>query len=237
MQIKSIKTGVFSQGMDLVDFILKNTVNKLKEKSVLAITSKIVSIAEGRTVSKNKIDKQTLVQQECEYYLGKIGYDCHLTIQHGLLIPSAGIDESNSVNNEYILYPKDPFASAEKVAKAIKTKLSLKNFAVIITDSHTLPLRRGVVGVAVAYSGFKAVKSLIGQGDLFGRPLRMTKMNLVDALATSAVLLMGEGAEQCPLALIYEAPLVFTDKIDLAELKIPIEEDLYGPLYQKHLIT
>ncbi len=237
MQIEAVHTGVFSSSENLMEFILKNSRDKLKEKSILTITSKIVSLAEGRTVNKKKVEKQNLVRQECEHYLGEIGYGCHLAIQHGLLIPSAGIDESNSVNDEYILYPKDPFSSAEKIARAIKTEMSLKNFAVIITDSHTLPLRKGVMGVALAYSGFKAIRNMIGKKDLFGRPLRMTVMNLVDALASSAVLLMGEGAEQCPLAVIYEAPVVFVDKTDPLELKIPMSEDLYNPLYKKHILT
>ena len=235
MQIKAIHTEVFFPGMDLIDFVLENAKSELKEKSVLAVTSKIVSLAEGRTVNRERISKKELIKKECEYYLGEAGYNCHLTVQHGLLIPSAGIDESNSANGEYILYPKDPFASARKIQTAIKQKCILNDFAIIITDSRTLPLRRGVTGVALAYSGFKAVKSLIGKTDIFGRPLRMTTMNIVDALAASAVLLMGEGAEQCPLAVVHEAPLMFTDETDPAELKIPIEEDLYNPFFKLNL--
>lgn len=232
MQIEAIYTEVFSQGMSLTNFILKHAGDKIKENTLLAITSKIVSVAEGRTFQKEKIRKEDLIKKECEHYLGEIGYGCHLTIHHGLLVPSAGIDESNSFNQDYILYPKDPFLSAEKIRTAIKQKLSLKNFAVIITDSRTLPLRKGVTGVTLAYSGFKAVKSLIGKKDLFGRALRMTTINITDALATSAVLLMGEGSEQCPLALIKNAPLEFTDKTNPSELKIPLKDDLYSPLFQ-----
>ena len=237
MEIKAIHTPLFSQDMDLANFIIENTASSLKEKSVLAITSKIISVAEGRFISKEKINKKTLIQRECEHYLGEINHGCHLTIQHGLLIPSAGIDESNSQNSSYILYPKDPFSSAEKLRTVLKKKLSLKKLALIITDSRTLPLRKGVIGVALAYSGFKAIKSLIGEKDLFGRPLKMTRINKVDALAAAAVLLMGEGAEQCPLALIHKAPLSFTDKTYPFELKISMEEDLYSPLYQDYLKT
>ena len=237
MEIKAIRTKVFSEGMDLVDFIIDSVEGQWKERLVLAITSKIVSLAEGRTISKKKIGKKELVQQECEHYLGEIGYNCHLAICHGLLVPSAGIDESNSKKDEYILYPKDPFFSLEQIAWKIKKKLSLKKIALIMTDSRTLPLRQGVVGVALAYSGFKAVKDMIGQKDLFGRSLRMTKINIVDALASSAVLLMGEGAEQYPLALIDNAPVSFTEKKDPSELTISIEEDLYRPLYRDKILS
>ena len=232
MEIIAIRTKIFSQGMDLGDFIVESIGNGLREQSILAVTSKIVSLAEGRTVSKKKMSKKELIQKECEHYLGEIGYGCHLTIHHGLLVPSAGIDESNSADDEYILYPKDPFSSAAKIRKVIKKRLSLKDFAVIVTDSCTLPLRQGVVGVALAYSGFRAVRDLVGKKDLFDRPLRMTKINMVDALAASAVLLMGEGEEQCPLAMIYKAPVGFTENTDPSELKISEEEDLYKPLYQ-----
>ena len=236
MRAKAIRTGVFSKGMNLTDFILNSAKNQLKEKSILAVTSKIISLAEGRTFDKQKISKQDLVRQEADHYLAKTAYDCHLTVKHGQLAPSAGIDESNSEEDKYILYPAKPFASAEKTARALKKKCGLKEFAVIITDSRTLPLRRGVVGSALAYSGFKGLKSLINQKDLFGRPLRMTTINLADALAVTAVMLMGEGAEQCPLAVLYNAPVVFTNSpATTKELSIPLSEDLYHPLYKNIL--
>ena len=235
MKISTIQTSVFSKGMNLIDFILNHCSAVLTENSILAVTSKIISISENRVINKKAINKKQLIQQEGEYYLGEIAYDCHLSIHHGLLVPSAGIDESNSEQDQYILYPKKPFLSAEKINKQIKKKLNLKNLGVLITDSRTLPLRRGVVGVALAYCGFSGVKNMMGEKDIFGRVLKMTKINIADALASSAVLMMGEGAEKKPLAVITEAPVVFTDHNDPLELSIPVTEDLYFPLY-KHLI-
>jgi len=231
MNTQAIRTDIFSKDQNLIEFILKHT-KDLKEKSILAITSKIISVSENRIIPKNKIDKKQLIKKECEHYLGEVAYGCHLTIHHNLLLPSAGIDESNSKNDEYILYPKNPFASAKNIYKAIKKKLSLKDFGVIVTDSRTLPLRQGVVGVALAYSGFKGVKNLIGKKDLFNRPLKMTKINILDALASSAVLLMGEGNEKCPLAIIDNAPVCFVEQEKPSEINIPLEKDLYYPLYK-----
>ena len=235
MKISAIRTSVFSKGMNLIDFILNHCSTLLKENSILAITSKIISISENRLVNKKDINKKQLIQQEGEHYLGEIAYDCHLSIHHGLLVPSAGIDESNSEQNQYILYPKKPFSSAEIIAAKIKKKLNLKNLGILITDSRTLPLRKGVVGVALAYFGFSGIKNMVGKKDLFGRELKMTTINIVDALAASAVLLMGEGDEQKPLAVINEAPVIFTPHNDSSKLSIPVTEDLYFPLY-KHLI-
>jgi len=65
--------------------------------------------------------------------------------------------------------------------------------------------------------------------------IQMTKVNVVDALATAAVLVMGEGSEQTPLAVVGELPFVaFHDRdpspAEMQQLRIAVEDDLYGPL-------
>jgi F420-0:gamma-glutamyl ligase len=75
----------------------------------------------------------------------------------------------------------------------------------------------------------------VGTKDLFGRALRMTQMNVVDALATAAVLVMSEGSEQTPLAVVGELPFVTLQERDpspaeMQQLQITVEDDLYGPL-------
>ena len=231
MIIKAIQTCVFHKNQNLLDFVLKYATPYLKEKSILCVTSKIVSLSENQTRAKKNQDKKKLVQKESEFFLGEGGYGTQLTIKEGILVPSAGIDESNSPEEEYILYPKAPFKTAEKLRKDLQKKLSLKKLGLIITDSRTWPLRAGTVGMALSYSGFRGVKNLIGQKDLFGRKLKMTRINLADSLAVSAVVLMGEGAESCPLALIEKAPVVFRQKTQPEEIKIPLKDDLYLPLF------
>jgi dihydrofolate synthase / folylpolyglutamate synthase len=104
-----------------------------------------------------------------------------------------------------------------------------------ITDSKTAPLRVGVTGVALAYSGFQALNEYMGTKALFGRALRMIKVNVVDALATAAVLVMGEGSEQTPLAAVEELPFVTLQErepspAEVQQLRIAVEDDIYGPL-------
>ena len=182
-------------------------------------------------LSTTKIKKKTLIQKESDHYLGEIKYGCHLTIKQGLLIPSAGIDESNSEKSHYILYPKNPFLSAKKIYKILQKKFKLKQFGVLLTDSHTKPLRRGVLGTALAYHGFKGTKSKVGAKDLFGRKLKMTYINVADALATAATYTMGESNEGRPLALIKASEVEFDSSYTRGkELRIPLEEDLYYPL-------
>lgn len=229
--VHPIKTRIFHPHENLKRFILETTPRTLiGEKMILAITSKIVSLAEGCLVSHSRQDKASLVYDESDSFLGEIGFGCFLTIKNGLLIPSAGIDESNSETGDYILYPRDPFQSAKLICEKLKVAWNLKEFGIILTDSHTTPLRRGVTGVCLSYWGFHGVKNLVGTKDLFERDLQMTQMNYADGLAASAVMMMGEGRESRPLAVIHNSEVEFTDSINPKELQIPLTEDLYYPL-------
>lgn len=230
LQVLQIPTRVFKKNENLIHFITDH-LPVLKERSILAITSKIVSLSEGRTYPKSSITKSELISREADFVLGEGGYGCHLTIKEGLLIPSAGIDESNSETGEYILYPSQPFVSARRIHEALVQHYGLQELGILITDSHTLPLRQGVTGITLSYWGFKGVRSRVGELDLFGRPLQMTQMNLVDGLSASAVLMMGEGNESTPLAVIQDAPVLYCFNTDPRELHIAPELDLYAPLY------
>ena len=236
LQVKAIATSIYHLGDDFKSFLIENIKGLLKERDILAVTSKIVSLSENRIISKTALAKKDLICQEADHYLGEIEYGCHLTIKQNLLIPSAGVDESNAEGDYYILYPSDPFLSAKKIHSLIQKELGLKQFGVLLTDSHTMPLRRGVLGAALAYYGFRGVDSKIGTKDLFGQELKMTQINIADALAVAATLTMGEGKEGCPLAII-KTPVKFADLSDNSELQIPLEEDLYRPLLEKNLKT
>jgi len=235
LSVQPVKTAIF-RGGNLVSFIETAIPRqRIQEEMVLAVTSKIVSIAEKRWVPKDRISKAELVEKEADLFLGEIGYGCFLTVKEGLLIPSAGIDESNSETGDYILYPEDPYASARQLWTQLREKWGLQKFGVILTDSHTTPLRRGVTGVALSYWGFEPLRKLVGSKDLFGRELQMTNMNLVDGLASAAVLMMGEGCESTPLALIHGLDLEFHNTGGAKALSIPLEEDLYAPLLKNPL--
>ncbi len=241
---KAIQTKIFKVGESLIPFAKESVEASIDdtskmEGSILAITSKILSLSESRIVVKENIDKESLVRRESEYFLGEIGYGCFLTIKHGLFIASAGIDESNAEGEFYILYPEDPFKSAFEIRNELAKAWGLKRFGVIITDSHTSPLRAGVTGVALAHAGFRGVQSKIGSPDLFGNPLKMTQINVADALAVAAVYCMGETDEACPLALLRtNVDFVSTNDINVAkkECRISVEKDLYSPLFAKKLI-
>lgn len=230
-RVRAIRTELYRSDQDLGDFLIQSLQSlEPRDGWIIAVTSKIVSLSENRLVPRHSTSKAELVQRESDVYLGEIAYDCHLTIKHGLLIPSAGIDESNSESGSYILYPKDPFASAKKLHTHLCSSFSLAKLGVIITDSHTTPLRRGVTGISLAYWGIRGIANLMGHPDLFGKPLRMTSVNVVDALAGAAVFAMGEANDQRPLAIIDGVEAEFTDHMDSQEVAIPLEEDLYAPI-------
>ena len=63
----------------------------------------------------------------------------------------------------------------------------------------------------------------------------MTKAAVADALGTASVLVMGEGNEQTPLAIIDDVPFVQFQKrnptkAELKELNMELKDDLYAPV-------
>lgn len=228
MQIKAIKTRVFKENEDLMRFIFAY-IKKIPENSILVVTSKIVALSEGRTaLYKNEKQKVSLIKKESSLAIRT--KHTWLTIKDGTVMAASGIDESNA-KGKLILLPKDSFYSTELIRKKLKKIFRLRNLGVLITDSRIFPLRAGVVGVALGYAGFKGVRNYIGKKDIFGRVLKMSRTDVADSLATASVLCMGEGKEQQPLALIADAPVEFSEKVNKKELRINPKEDLYLPLF------
>ncbi len=237
MIVKAIKTRKFLPPKDNLDELLAN-IKSLKENSVVAITSKVVSICEGRCIPfSENITKDEIAMKEADKYLSREdspgGWVLH-TIKNNMMIASSGVDESNGANY-YILWPKDPNFSAKRIWQVLQKKFKLKNLGIIITDSRLVPLRRGVVGIAISYFGFKPIKDYRGKKDLFGRNFKMETSNMPDSLATTAVLEMGEGSEGKPIVIISDIPNIeFIDKefkpktMDDA-FEIPEKEDMFYP--------
>ena len=230
MIVKVIRTRIFKEREPLLPFI-NRYVKKLNDKSILVVTSKIVSLSEGNIREiENPRMREKLIKAESEFAM-RTKYTW-LTIKDGMVMSSAGIDESNA-NGKIILLPRDSFKTAERVRRELMKRHRIKNLGVMITDSRLLPLRAGVVGIALGWSGFSGVRDYRGKPDAFGRILKLSRTDLADSLATAAVMLMGEGAEQQPLALITGAPVEFKNNIDRNELSIDIKEDVYQPLFEK----
>ena len=230
MKIQPVKTRIFKEREDLLTFITKH-VPKLKEGSVLAVTSKIVALSEGRTaIVRNEKQKEKLIRAESEW--AEPTEYVFLTMKDGMLLANAGVDESNA-DGKIVLLPKDSFRSAKMLHKKLSSHYKIKRLGIIITDSRVMPVRSGVVGVAVGYAGFKGLRDYRGKSDIFGRKLKFTQTDIADSLATAATVIMGEGNERTPLVIITDAPVHFTDRISRDELVIPIEDDMYSPLLRR----
>lgn len=229
MQISAIKTSIFREGEDLKSFVAKN-IPAAAEGSVIVVTSKIVALAEGRTAEGG--EKEKLIKKESSW-IQKVLPRWWLTVRDGVVIVNAGIDESNSENGTLILLPCDCFASACALRKKLLAHYRIKRLGVVITDSRILPLRAGVTGVALGYAGFKGIRDYRGVVDIFGRKMQVTQTNIADCLATASVLIMGEGSEQQPLAIITDAPVEFSDRMNRAELYIPLKDDLFRNLFRR----
>jgi len=235
MKVTAIKTEkVLPRSTTLIAF-LDRSLKKFPEASVLVITSKVVALCEGRIKPLAKISEATL-KEEADYYLPKekSRYGVALTIKDNAFIARAGMDASNT-GGYYSLLPKDSYATAKKVRAYLVKRFGIKQAGVIIVDSHSAPLRRGVTGVAIGWSGFEGLKGYEHVPDIFGYNFT-SHANHVDALATAASLTMGEGNEQTPLVLITNIPFVTfrtsspTSK-ELTYFKPALKDDLFAPLF------
>ena len=226
MIVKPIRTAIFREGENLETFILRH-VKKIREESVLVVTSKIVALSEGRTA--DPADRERIIKEESKLAI-RTPYTW-LTVKDDMVMSSAGIDESN-VEGKLVLLPKDSYKTAATLRTKLMKHFGVKKLGVLIPDSRLLPFRAGAVGVAMGYAGFKGIRDYRGSKDIFGRVLKISRTDVADSLATAAVLEMGEGNERYSLALITDARVDFVHRIKKDELKIEIENDLYRPLFQ-----
>ena len=236
MNVSAIRTHKITAQDQSLAALLDTYLPALEEQSVVAISSKIVAITQGQVVDTSAVDKHALIENQSDYFLprGASRYDVMLTITRNIIIPNAGIDESNG-NGCFVLWPRAPQAAANAVRAHLRQRHGRQQIGVIITDSVTTPLCWGVTGAAIAHSGFLAVNNFVGHPDIFGRALNMTKVNIANALAAAAVVVMGEADEQTPLAVLHDLPFVQFQEADptpaeLHGLHIALEDDLYAPL-------
>jgi dihydrofolate synthase / folylpolyglutamate synthase len=243
MKVVALQTEIVQPGEDILVF-LRKSIRSLEEKSILVITSKIISFAQNRFVEvgdnldkdQAKKEKHELAKQEADLYLepSLSKYGVMLTIKNSLLAVNAGIDESNSMG-KYILWPENLQQVTNNIWNFLRTSYGVKDLGIIVTDSKTALLRRGVTGTAVSYCGFNPLIDKIGEKDIFGKTLAVTQVNVVEAIATSGVFEMGESNEKRPLAVVsdFQQEIEFQDRLptesELQEMKVDLSDDMYAP--------
>lgn len=232
MKIKAIKTRIFKEKENLEKFIFVH-IRNISESSIIVVTSKIVALSEGRVVEiKDENTREKIIKSESQFAI-RTKYTW-LTIKDGMVMSSAGIDESNA-NGKIVLLPKDSFKSAKSLHIKLCKMYKVKNLGIIVSDSAIMPLRNGTVASAVGYAGFEGLRNYVGKKDIFGKILKMSRINVADSLATASTLCMGEGNEQQPLAIISDAPVVFTGRINKKETKINFKNDIFYPIMKNFI--
>jgi F420-0:gamma-glutamyl ligase len=229
MKIIPIKTRIIKLPKDDIFDIFDNL--KIKNSDVIIVTSKIISIHQGRCIPIDSVkSKDDLIIKEADYFIPRKdvpGNATMLTIKNSNLIASAGIDENKNAGY-YILLPDKPEKIAKEICLYLKKKFSLKKLAVIITDSHTIPLKFGVIGFSIGFFGLEPFKKYF---DKNGEEIVSSRVNIIDSLAAAAVLEMGEQSEQTPLAIIKNTPNIkFTDKETFQQTVMAFEKDIYYPV-------
>ncbi len=237
MECLPIKTRAFLPPKDDLFELFDVYVPTLQERDIFVVTSKVVSIGEGRCIPQSLVkDKGSLREQESEGYLKvkearKNPYVVSLV--HNALIPNAGIDESNG-NGYMVLSPHDPWKSCRKIRSYLRRKHNIKDLGVVVVDSYGLPFRKGMLSISLGFSGIDPLRRYVGEQDIFGRSFHVENGNLVDAVAAMSGLVMGEGNECQPIAIVRDVPgMRYTNKDLRKGFFISPEQDMYYPLMKK----
>lgn len=225
---------------------LKNSSLKLCTNDVIVLAETPVAIAEGRIVRLDDIDPSDkakllsknysldprfaeVILQESDIIHGGVSYTL-LCEKDGFLSENAGVDESNAPEGFVVLSPTCDYV--ETIRKNLEKQYNVK-IGVIITDSRTIPLKRGVTGVATVVSGMEAISDERGKSDLYGRKLKMTFRSIADDLAAAAQLLIGESSEMVPAVLIRGADIQLTENPQ-NEAHMPADKCVYMGALKKY---
>ena len=223
LQVLGIKTDLIRPGDDLAESLDKAMAKSgiaIQDGDILIVSESTVATAEGRIVDLDDVipgdlaqtlaakfckdpREMELILRESDEIVGGIP-GVVLTLNKGFLYPNAGIDNSNAPPGHVVLFPACAEESAAQIRKAMSKG---KKIGVIIGDSRTHPLRLGCVGVALACAGLEAVEDARGQKDLFGRELKITRKAVADNLVSAAQIVMGEGDEGIPAAIIRDSSI------------------------------
>lgn len=220
---------------DLIGLLVKHA--KLKDKDIVCISSKVASICKGYLLEKSSVkDRIKLVLLESDYFKVTAKNKTPVTIKEGILGLASGVDE---FEDYFVLLPPKPDELVKNIRKALMRAFRIKQLGVILTDSRTQILRRGSIGVALGYAGLEPLRRYLGRRNIWGREMKTTQANVIDALASAAVLVMGEGGELRPFAVIRgDVDVKFTDKPDrrrgrYSSFRVPVREDIYSDLLKE----
>ena len=245
MIVYPLRSSLARRGDSIPDLFFKALAKnhvRFKARDVVAVSSKIVGIAENRIRYLDSIKpgpkarslarKHSLtpafaqaVLDEADTVVGGVK-GALLTVKNGDAVANAGIDRKNAPEGAVVLWPRNADLSAKKIRQSIRRK-SGKNVGVIIVDSRVSPLRLGTTGFAIGCAGFEPVEDLRGGVDLFGRRIEITFRAIADGIAASAQLVMGEASDQIPFAIVRDAPVRLSNGHGIRPAKLAWNRCLY----------
>ncbi len=238
---------IVKTGDDLAELICNAAESqgaRIQNGDILVITHVIVSRAEGRIVNLDEVVPSEFAKSIAEQYgkdptlveavlresksIRRMGDGKLITeTKHGFICANSGIDKSNVPGERNVaLLPEDPDRSAEEIREKIR-KLTGCNVAVIISDTHGRPLRKGEINVAIGVAGIKALRDRRGESDLFGYVLSVKQTAIIDELASAAELAIGQANEGIPAAIIRGYDYLKSENAKATDLIRPKEEDLF----------
>jgi len=183
----------FAAGDDLAAMIGDAVDGVLEQGDILAITSKIVSKAEGRSIAAT--DREQAITDETVRIVATREHPGGVTriVENrlGMVLAAAGVDASNTPDGTVLLLPLDPDASARALCDALRDRFGL-SLGVIITDTLGRPWREGQTDVAIGAAGIRVLDDLRGTDDAVGRRLDVTIAATADELAGAADLIKGK---------------------------------------------
>jgi coenzyme F420-0:L-glutamate ligase/coenzyme F420-1:gamma-L-glutamate ligase len=239
---------VVRAGDDLAKIIMETAEKNgvpVEDGDIVVVAQKVVSKAEDRVVKLSDVEpserakKMAKVASKDPRFVELVLKEAKKVVkcspeilivenEKGLICINAGMDKSNvSGKDTYALLPKDPEESAERIRFRIM-ELTGKRVAVVISDTYSRPFRRGQVEFAIGLAGIDPFKDYRGQGDLFNYILKVKNIALVDEIASAAELVMGQGREAVPVAIIRNLGRAEPDTaVSIEDLNISSGEDLF----------
>jgi len=189
----------------------------LKDGDILAVTSKVVSKAEGRIVPAG--DREQAITDETVRVVATREYPGGVTriVENrlGMVAAAAGVDASNTPDGTVLLLPLDPDASAARLRAALEARFGIR-LGVIITDTLGRAWREGQTDVAIGASGVRVIDDLRGTLDRHGRRLDVTLPAVGDEIAAAADLVKGKSAG-LPVAVLRGLERLLSDGADAAD--------------------
>lgn len=211
-------------GDQLSKLIIEASANQetpLENDDILVIAQKIVSKSEGRLIELKKVIPSDFAKQlatDCQRdprLIELVLRESRAIVRmdpargilitethHGFVCANSGIDTSNIQGYEVVsLLPKNPDSSALQIRQEIKCNINGSSVAIIISDTFGRAWREGHINIAIGVSGINTIKDYRGTQDSAGKELKVTRVAVVDELASTAELVMGK-ADSVPAVII-----------------------------------